>query len=121
MYTTKFEDRPVDIDMEVSLQKSLAEQGVNPVEIFRLIESFVDKLLVTKAAGEVRLENADTAATIDLDITWVEGAAIKLQVVDVNLNKAINEKPRSGAKDAKFNFATPPEEIAASEGQPTQH
>lgn len=87
MFKTKFEDNEVNISMKKETIDQLNKSGVSYVEVFRLIESFAQKLLVSKEDGEIRLENDDTRASIDIDIKWDKPAKqVKMDVVEVNLN-----------------------------------
>jgi len=115
MFTTSFEDVPVYIDMEGSKQKALVEQGVNPLEIFRVIDSFSEKLLAPRKGGEIRLENEETQATIDVDIVWVEEKEVRIQVVEVDLNIGIKGKSSDKPKEPRFDFTPPPLENEVSE------
>jgi len=87
MFKTKFEDNEVNIFMSRETVEMLTNSGVNYVEVFRLIESFCQKLLVKGEDGEIRMENDDTRATIDLNVKWdVEAKKVQIDVVAVNLN-----------------------------------
>ncbi len=87
MFKTKFEDNEVNIFMSKEIVEMLTNSGVNYVEVFRLIESFSQKLLVKGEDGEIRMENDDTRATIDLNVKWdVEAKKVQIDVVSVNLN-----------------------------------
>lgn len=96
MFKTKFEDNEVNIFMNKETVEMLTSSGVNYVEVFRLIESFAQKLLVKGEDGEIRMENDDTRATIDLNVKWdVEAKKVQIDVVAVDLN---NMGPRDMPK-----------------------
>ncbi len=102
MFKTKFEDNEVNIAMDKETVEKLNNSGVSYVEVFRLIESFAQKILVNGEDGEIRMENDDTRASIDINIKWDKPAKkIQIDVVAVDLN---NMGPRdmpkmpSGAK-----------------------
>lgn len=70
MAQTKYECGNLRIVMEDSFKADLEQRGVMVGEIYRLIESFGNKLLMTKATGEIDFTNKDTGASLKLDIQW---------------------------------------------------
>ncbi len=116
MFKTKFEDNEVNIFMSKEIVEMLTNSGVNYVEVFRLIESFSQKLLVKGEDGEIRMENDDTRATIDLNVKWdLEAKKVQIDVVEVNLNgMGPRDMPKmpSGAKVDLGQSASTMEEMA---------
>ncbi|PLX99908.1 MAG: hypothetical protein C0622_09795 [Desulfuromonas sp.] len=89
MYKAKFEDNVMLIGLSDPVQKTLAAMKFNHVELFRLIENFAQNLLGEKQSGAVRLENQDTKAVIDLDISWnTEAKEVTLIITGINLAEA---------------------------------
>ncbi len=106
MFKSKFEDNEVDISMKKETIEQLTQNGINYIEVFRLIESFAQKLLVTREDTELRMENEDTQATIDIAITWdAEAKKVQIDVQDVNLNKMVPKEMPSMPKGSKVNLA----------------
>lgn len=70
MAQTKYECGNLRIVMEDSFKADLEKRGIMVGEIYRLIESFGNKLLMTKATGEINFTNKTTGASLKLDITW---------------------------------------------------
>ncbi len=105
MFKSKFEDNEVDISMKKETIEQLTQNGINYIEVFRLIESFAQKLLVTREDTELRMENEDTQATIDIAITWdTEAKKVQIDVQDVNLNKMAPKEMPSMPKGSKVNL-----------------
>jgi len=99
MFKTKFEDNEVNISMKKETVEQLNQSGISYVEVFRLIESFAQKLLVSGEDGQLSMENEETQAKIDIDIKWnKEAKTVQIDVVDVNLN---NQGPRDMPKMPK--------------------
>lgn len=108
MFTTKFEDNDLKVVIAEPVQKELMVKGINPVEIFRLIESFAGKLLASKQDEIIQITNEDTGASLALDVRWEAEKQASVHVTIVNLdNLTIEDKPRS-----KVNLANFPEEKA---------
>lgn len=106
MFKSKFEDNEVDISMKKETIEQLTQNGINYIEVFRLIESFAQKLLVTREDTELRMENEDTQATIDIAITWDhEAKKVQIDVQGVNLNKMTPKEMPSMPKGSKVNLA----------------
>lgn len=108
MFKTKFEDNELKILISEQVQKDLVHKGINPVEVFRLIESFAAKLLSSKKDEMIQITNEDTGASLALDVKWEGEKQASVDVSIVNLdNLTIEEKPV-----AKVNLAEPPESPA---------
>ena len=112
-FTTKINDIDITIDMTKELIIELGAQKVNFLEVYRLIESFSHKLLENKNDSELRLENDDTKAFIDLDIKWEEKQKVMIKVLDVDLKQVDQEGLPIRPKAAKFDFGAIEEEIEA--------
>lgn len=109
MYTTKFENSEVKIEMAEKAEQNLGRFGISDIEIYRLIESFAQKLLASKSSGSVRLENEDTKATIDIDIRWHGDKEAVIEVQNIDLNRVNNETLSNRPQGAMFDFNAPPE------------
>ncbi len=70
MEQTKYEFGNLRIVIEDSVKSYLNEKGLIIGEIYRLIESFGNKLLMTKATGEIDFTNKTTGASLKLDVQW---------------------------------------------------
>lgn len=70
MEPTKYECGNLRIVIEDSVKSSLNENGLFVAEVHRLIESFGNKLLMTKATGEIDFTNKTTGASLRLDVQW---------------------------------------------------
>lgn len=116
MFKTKYEDNSVTIGIEEKTLKSLAEQRFNHLEIFRLIESFAQKLLASGEDGEVSLKNDDTGATIDITVEWNKDAKeVSIEVVDVDLKQVDSSKLRNLPRGAKVDLNKPASEVSPKE------
>ncbi len=93
MAQTKYECGNLRIAMEDSLKADLEQRGVMVGEIYRLIESFGNKLLMTKATGEIDFTNKDTGASLKLDIQWEdeESAVVHVKELTQNLTVVVKE------------------------------
>ncbi|EAT16887.1 hypothetical protein [Desulfuromonas acetoxidans] len=110
-FTTKIDDVEVSIDMTRELIEELGAQKVNFLEVYRLIESFAHNLLENKNDSELRLENEDTKAFIDLDIKWQDEKMVKVKILDVDMKQVDQEGLPVRPKDAKFDFGKIEQEI----------
>ena len=110
-FTTKIDDIEITIDMSTELIKELGEQKVNFIEVYRLIESFAHKLLENKQDSELRLENEDTKAFINLDIKWETEQKVMAKVLDVDLKQVDKDGLPVRPKAAKFDFGAVEKEI----------
>jgi len=110
-FTTKIDDIDISIDMSTELIKELGAQKVNFLEVYRLIESFAHNLLENKKDSELRLENEDTKAFINLDIKWEEKQKVMVKVLDVDLKQVDQEGLPVRPKAAKFDFGAVEKEI----------
>jgi len=88
MAQTKYECGNLRIAMEDSLKADLDQRGIMVGEIYRLIESFGNKLLMTKAKGEIDFTNKDTGASLKLDIQWEDEDSAVVHVKELTQNLA---------------------------------
>jgi len=96
MYTTKFDGNDLTIIIEEPVQKQLINKGINPVEVFRLIESFASKILASKKDESIEMSNEDTGASLALDVKWESETKASVQVSLVNFDELkIETKPIS--------------------------
>jgi hypothetical protein len=94
MFRTKFENNEVNVIIEDTVQKDLMFKGINPVEVFRLIESFSSKILASKEDSSIQLTNEDTGACLALDVKWESETQATVQVSIVNMdNLKVEDKP----------------------------
>jgi len=108
MFTTKFEDNDLKVVIDEPVQKNLVLKGINPIEVFRLIESFAGKLLGSKQDEIIQITNEDTGASLALDVKWEAEKQATVYVTIVNLdNLKIDDKPV-----AKVDLAFIPEKQA---------
>lgn len=115
-FKTKAEDYQVVIGVEEKLLERMKEERTNHLEIFRLIESFAQKLLESQAVGEVRLSNDDTLASIDLDIERKETEKeMSITIVDVDLKKVKKEDLDNRTRGSKLDLSQPEEMAAGSQ------
>lgn len=93
MAQTKYECGNLRIVMEDSFKADLEQRGVMVGEIYRLIESFGNKLLMTKATGEIDFTNKDTGASLKLDIQWDDenSAVVHVKELTKNLTVVVEE------------------------------
>jgi len=70
MEQTKYEFGNLRIVIEDSVKSTLSDNGFMVSEVHRLIENFGNKLLMTKAAGEIDFTNKDTGASLKLFMEW---------------------------------------------------
>jgi hypothetical protein len=111
MFKTKFENNDVEVVIEDSVQKDLMSKGINPVEVFRLIESFASKILTSKQDEAIQLTNEDSGASLALDVKWKTEMQVIVTVSVVNLeNLKVDPKPIS-----KVNLAELAAQVAQSE------
>jgi hypothetical protein len=89
MKQTKYECGDLKVVIDDSLKAELEGRGVMVGEIHRLIESFGNKLLMTKAAGEIDFINKTTGAAMKLDITWENEESAVVNVVEVNIDPKV--------------------------------
>lgn len=119
-FNTRIDDIELNIDMTDELKEDLRLQGFQFHEVYRLVESFAHKLLESKQDIELRLENDDTNAFIDLDIKWEEEQKVMVNVLNVDLKKVDQEGLPVRPKGAKFDFSAIEEEARALEAQAAQ-
>ena len=86
MAQTKYECGNLRIAMEDSFKAELDQRGIMVGEIYRLIESFGNKLLMTKATGEIDFTNKDTGASLKLDIQWEDENSAVVHVKELTHN-----------------------------------
>ncbi|GFE59902.1 hypothetical protein [Geobacter sp. AOG2] len=86
MEQTKYDCGNLRVVMDASLMTGLTEQGVMVDEVKRLIESFGNKLLMTKATGEIDFTNKTSGASMKLDVQWESEHSAVVYVKDVNLD-----------------------------------
>ena len=110
-FTTKIDDVEVSIDMTRELIDDLGAQKINFLEVYRLIESFAHKLLENKEDSELRLENEDTKAFINLDIAWQGKQKVMVRILDVDMKQVDHEGLPVRPKAAKFDFGAMEKEI----------
>ncbi len=110
-YTTKINDIEISIDMSTELIKELGAQKVNFIEVYRLIESFAHKLMENKQDSELRLENEDTKAFINLDLKWETEQKVMATVIEVDLKQVDKDGLPVRPRAAKFNFGAVEKEI----------
>lgn len=93
MQQTKYECGNLRIVMDDLLKADLTERGVMVGEIYRLIESFGNKLLMTKATGEIDFTNKDTGASLKLDIQWddEDSAVVHIKELTKNLTVVVEK------------------------------
>ena len=91
MAQTKYECGNLKIVMEDSFIADLEQRGIMVGEIYRLIESFGNKLLMTKATGEIDFKNKDTGASLKLDIQWdgEESAVVNVKELTKDLTVVV--------------------------------
>ena len=70
MEQTKYEFGNLRVVIEDSVRAFLNEKGIIVGEIQRLVESFGNKLLMTRATGEIDFTNKNTGAYLKLDVQW---------------------------------------------------
>lgn len=111
MFTTKFGENELKVVIEQDVQKDMFAKGINPVEVFRLVESFAAKLLGSGKDEVIRISNEDTGASLDLDVKWEAEKQAVVTVSIVNLdNLNLEKKPMQ-----KLNLAADiPEEPVAN-------
>ncbi|GFE59900.1 hypothetical protein [Geobacter sp. AOG2] len=103
MFTTKFDGNDLTVNIEETVQKELMGKGINPIEVFRLIESFASKILVLKEDNFLQLSNEDTGAGFGLDIKWESDTKASVDVTILNLeNLTIDGKPKAKVNLADF-------------------
>ena len=89
MKQTKYEFGNLRVVIEDDVKRNLEGKGVMIAEIYRLIESFGNKLLMTKATGEIDFTNKTTGAKIILDIQWDAEDSAVVNVKEVNLENKL--------------------------------
>lgn len=86
MEQTKFENGNLRIVMNETIRAQIDNQ-VMVDEIYRLIESFGNKLLMEKATGEIDFTNKTTGANMILDIQWESENSAVVNIKEVNLTR----------------------------------
>lgn len=119
-FNTKIDDIELDVDMANELKEELQQQGVKFYEVYHLVESFAHNLLENKQDIELRLENDDTNAFIDLDIKWESEQKALVNVLNVDLKKVDQEGLPVRPKGAMFDFGAIEAEAQALEAQAAQ-
>ena len=113
MYNTTFDGNDLTIIIEEPVQKEMMMRGIGPFDVCRLIESFAAKITASKKDELLQISNADTGASLALDIKWESDTKVSVQVAIVNLdNLTVQEKPRE-----KVNLAEPPEQLPPTMAQ----
>lgn len=108
MFTTKFEDNDLTIHIEEFAEKALVAKGINPVEVYRLIESFASKMLGSKKDELLQISNADTGASFGLDVKWESDTKATVEVTIINLdNLTLDGKPKAKVNLAEFPVEQP--------------
>ncbi|QEM67012.1 hypothetical protein FO488_01790 [Geobacter sp. FeAm09] len=85
MEQTKYDCGNLRVVMEDALVASLTDRGVMVDEVKRLVESFGNKLLMTKAAGEIDFTNKTSGASMKLDMQWESDISAVVYVKEVNM------------------------------------
>lgn len=104
VFTTRINDIDISMDMSKELINELGAQKVNFLEVYRLIESFSHKLLENRNDSELRLENEDTKAFINLDIKWEEPQKVMVKILEVDLKQVDPDGLPVRPRAAKFDF-----------------
>ncbi len=103
MFKTKFEDNELTVNIDEPAQKEMMLRGINPVEVFRLIESFAQKILTSKTDELIQLTNEDTGASLELDVKWLSKTEAAVNVTVINLDQLkTDEAPRSKVNLGEF-------------------
>ena len=103
MFKTKFEENELTIIIDEPAQKQMMLKGINPVEVFKLIESFAKKILSEKKEEVIQLTNEDTGASLELDVKWQSETEATVNVTVINLDElTIEEQPRSKVNLGEF-------------------
>lgn len=103
MFKTKFEDNELTVNIAEPAQKEMMLKGINPVEVFRLIESFAQKILTSKKDELIQLTNEDTGASLELDVKWLSETEASVNVTVINLDQLkTDEQPRSKVNLGEF-------------------
>ena len=87
MEQTKYEFGNLRITMNEELKADLLAKGVQVREIFRLIENFGNKLLMTKATGEIDFTNKTTGASIKFTVSWEAENSALVEITQVALGE----------------------------------
>jgi len=85
MEQTKYEFGNLRINMNEALKADLLAKGVQVREIFRLIENFGNKLLMTRATGEIDFTNKTTGSSIKFTVTWEAENSAVVDITEVTL------------------------------------
>ncbi len=117
VFETKIEDIELNVDMSNELKEELQSLGVKFYEVYHLVESFAHKLLEDKQDTELRLENEDTNAFIELDIKWEAEKKVMINVLNVDLKKVDQEGLPVRPQGARFDFGAIEAEAQALEAQ----
>jgi len=108
MFKTKFDNNELTVLIPEPVQKELYLRSINPVEVFKLIESFSKKIMASKQDEIIQLVNEDTGASLALDVKWESENQVTVSVSIVNLDKlTIDEKPRSKVNLGEFPEISP--------------
>jgi len=87
MEQTKYEFGNLRIVMNEDLKADLLARGVQVREIFRLIENFGNKLLMTRATGEIDFTNKTTGASVKFTVSWEEENSAVVDITEVHLGQ----------------------------------
>ena len=109
MLNTTFAGGQLKIQMSDALKKQVGQYGINHEEVYRLIESFANKLLAEKYSGEFFLQNEDTGASLRLDLKWETETDVLIEVLEVDMAKVKKDNLSSVPKGAKFDFGAAPQ------------
>ena len=114
MFVTKFNDNELNVIIEDPVQRELMGKGINPVEVFRLIESFASKIMASKQDDQIKITNEETGASLGLDVKWEAEKKVSVLVSIINLdNLNVQDQPKSKVNlaellDPKGPEVTPP-------------
>lgn len=110
MFSTKFDNNELKVIIEEPVRKELISKGINPVEVFRLVESFAAKILASKQDDQIKITNEETGASLALDVKWEAEDKVTVQVTIINLeNLKVQEQPKSKVNLAQMAEAEIPE------------
>lgn len=96
MKTTKYEHGDLRVIFDDCVKEDLVARGkeIFVDEIHRLVESFGNKLLMTKASGPIDFTNKTSGINIMLDMQWESDDSAVVYVQQVNLD---NPQPVAAA------------------------
>lgn len=93
---TKYEHGDLRVIFDEGVKEGLVARGkeIFVDEIQRLVESFGNKLLMTKASGPINFTNKTSGINILLDMQWESDDSAVVHVQQVNLD---NPQPAAAA------------------------